>query len=122
MNVNFQNKVHSMEIISHIYKDDKDCWHIQSNEEHLKGVAKLAEGFADEFGMGSWGRALGLLHDKGKERKSFQDYIRQNSGLEPEMHCSLEHNHAFVACNSVSGRLDIFLSILSKGLRWITKG
>ena len=85
-----------MEAISHLFKDDKDCWHIQSNEEHLKGVAKLAEGFADEFGMGSWGRALGLLHDKGKERKSFQDYIRQNSGLEPEIHCSLEHNHAFV--------------------------
>ena len=96
MNVNFQNKVHSMEIISHIYKDDKDCWHIQSNEQHLEGVARLSESFADEFGMGSWGRALGLLHDKGKERKSFQDYIRQNSGLEPEIHCSLEHNHAFV--------------------------
>lgn len=96
MNVNFQNKVHSMEIISHIYKDDKDCWHIQSNKQHLEGVARLSESFADEFGMGSWGRALGLLHDKGKERKSFQDYIRQNSGLEPEIHCSLEHNHAFV--------------------------
>ena len=85
-----------MEIISHIYKDEKDCWHIQSNEQHLEGVARLSESFADEFGMGSWGRALGLLHDKGKERKSFQDYIRQNSGLEPEIHCSLEHNHAFV--------------------------
>ena len=96
MNVNFQNKVHSMEIISHIYKDDKDCWHIQSNEQHLEGVARLAEGFANEFGMGSWGRVLGLLHDKGKERKSFQDYIRQNSGLESNIHCSLEHNHAFV--------------------------
>ena len=85
-----------MEAISHLFKDDKDCWHIQSNEEHLKGVAKLAEGFADEFGMGSWGRALGLLHDKGKERKSFQDYIRQNSGFAPEIQCSSEHNHAFV--------------------------
>lgn len=85
-----------MEAISHLFKDDKDCWHIQSNEEHLKGVAKLAEGFADEFGMGSWGRALGLLHDKGKERKSFQDYIRHNSGFAPEIQCSSEHNHAFV--------------------------
>ena len=85
-----------METISHIYKDCEDCWHIQSNEEHLKGVATLAEGFANEFGMGSWGSVLGLLHDKGKERRAFQDYIRQNSGLEPEIHCSLEHNHAFV--------------------------
>ena len=38
--MNFQNKVHSMEIISHIYKDDKDCWHIQSNDEHCMDVAK----------------------------------------------------------------------------------
>ena len=85
-----------MEIISHIYKDNKDCWHIQSNEQHLEGVARLAESFAEKFGMGSWGRMLGLLHDKGKERKAFQDYIRQNSGLQPELHLSGEHNHAFV--------------------------
>ena len=38
-----------MEVISHLFKDDKDCWHIQNNEEHLEGVAKLAEGFADEL-------------------------------------------------------------------------
>ena len=85
-----------MEVISHLFKDDKDCWHIQSNEQHLEGVARLSESFANEFGMGSWGRALGLLHDKGKERKSFQDYIRQNSGFAPEIQCSSEHNHAFV--------------------------
>ena len=85
-----------METISHIYKDCEDCWHIQSNEEHLKGVATLAEGFANEFGMGSWGRVLGLLHDKGKERKAFQNYIRQNSGLQPELHITGEHNHAVV--------------------------
>ena len=85
-----------MEIISHIYKDNKDCWHIQSNEQHLEGVARLAESFAEKFGMGSWGRMLGLLHDKGKERKAFQDYIRQNSGLQPELHLLGEHNHAFV--------------------------
>ena len=85
-----------MEAISHLFKDDKDYWHIQSNEEHLEGVAKLAEGFANEFGMGCWGKVLGLLHDKGKERKSFQDYIRHKSGVAAERHCALEHNHAFV--------------------------
>ena len=53
-----------MEVISHLFKDDKDYWHIRSNGQHLEGVARLAEGFADEFGTGSWGRALGLLHDK----------------------------------------------------------
>ena len=83
--------------IAHIKKSAAgDHYLFQSNEEHLEGVAKLAEQFASEFGMGSWGYVLGLLHDKGKERKSFQDYIRQNSGFAPEIHSSSEHSHAFV--------------------------
>ena len=85
-----------MDIISHIYKDEQGCWRVQSNEQHLEGVARLAESFADKFGMGSWGRVLGLLHDKGKERKAFQDYIRQNSGMQPELHFVGDHNHAYV--------------------------
>ena len=85
-----------MEVISHLFKDDTDCWHLQSNEEHLEGVAKLAESFANEFGMGSWGRVLGLLHDKGKEQKTFQEYIMKNSGFRPELTVSREHYHAFV--------------------------
>ena len=85
-----------MEVISHLYKDKDDCWHIQSNEEHLEGVAKLAESFANEFGMGSWGRVLGLLHDKGKEQKTFQEYIMKSSGFRPELRVSGEHYHAFV--------------------------
>ena len=85
-----------METISHIYKDREDCWHIQSNEEHLKGVATLAKGFADEFGMGNWGRVLGLFHDKGKERRAFQNYIRNCSGYQPQPIATGEHNHAFV--------------------------
>ena len=28
----------------------------------------MAASFAGQFGLPSWGRALGLLHDKGKER------------------------------------------------------
>ena len=75
--------------IAHIKKSAAgDHYLFQSNEEHLEGVSKLAEQFASEFGMGSWGYVLGLLHDKGKERKSFQDYIRQNSGFAPEIHSS----------------------------------
>ena len=69
---------------------------IQSNEEHLSGVANLAERFANEFGMGSWGRVLGLLHDKGKERKAFQDYIKKNSGYDSTIQYPTEHTHAFV--------------------------
>lgn len=85
------------QIISHIKKNAAgEIEEFQSNEEHCKGVAELAEQFANEFGMGSWGRILGLLHDKGKERKAFQDYIRKNSGYQPNLICAGEHNHAFV--------------------------
>ena len=83
--------------ISHIKKSDAGEGYVfQSNEEHLEGVARLAEQFASEFGMGSWGRVLGLLHDKGKEQKSFQEYIVKNSGFRPELTVSGEHYHAFV--------------------------
>ena len=83
--------------ISHVRKDvTGEKYVFQSNEEHSQGVAKLAESFANEFGMGSWGRVLGLLHDKGKEQKTFQEYIMKNSGFRPELTVSGEHYHAFV--------------------------
>ena len=69
-------------IISHIRKDETgrivSC---QSNEEHSLGVASLARHFADTFGMGEWGYLLGLLHDKGKEKRQFQEYIRDVNGI-----------------------------------------
>ena len=58
-------------VISHI-KGKPGNWSIQSNDEHQHGVAELAAGFADTFGMGEWGRVLGLLHDIGKEKTAFQ--------------------------------------------------
>ena len=83
--------------ISHIRKSEAGEEYVfQSNEEHSNGVAKMAESFAREFGMGSWGYVLGLLHDKGKERKAFQEYIMQNSGFRPGLTVTGEHNHAFV--------------------------
>ena len=67
------------QIISHLYKKD-GIWYIQTNEEHCTGVAQLAASFAKEFGYEQWGYLLGLLHDRGKERRGFQQYIRQKSG------------------------------------------
>lgn len=80
-------------IISHIRPDSFDT---QSNEEHQEGVAKLAHQFADSFGMAEWGRVLGLLHDKGKEKNAFQQHIRKESGLEPNLHVDGDYNHAYV--------------------------
>ena len=60
-------------LISHLYQSKEDGkWIIQSNEEHQKGVAKMAASFAKRFKLPSWGYVLGLLHDKGKERAAFQ--------------------------------------------------
>lgn len=69
------------DIISHIYQDTAGLWKIQTNAEHSNNVAELARSFADEFGMGTWGHVLGLLHDKGKESDAFQSYIRKESGF-----------------------------------------
>jgi len=42
-------------------------WH--RVEDHLKDVAKLARGFADDFNAGDWAYLAGLTHRSGIERK-----------------------------------------------------
>ncbi len=84
------------EIISHIYRYKTGHWIIQSNEEHSVGVARLASKFAGEFGMSEYGKVLGLLHDKGKETNFFQQYIKKESGYEPNIKISGKHTHAYV--------------------------
>lgn len=85
------------EVISHLYQNDSGEWVIQTNEEHQSGVAELAAEFAGQFGYFSWGYALGILHDKGKERNAFQQYIRKVNGLQvADDRIYKDHNHAFV--------------------------
>ena len=84
--------------ISHIRKNamgEIECF--QSNEEHCKAVAELAKEFASEFGMGEWGYILGVLHDKGKEKHQFQEYICDVNGISG--HKNYTHDgkaHAYV--------------------------
>lgn len=70
--------------ISHINHDGV----VQSNEEHQRGVARRAEHYAAEFGMGDCGRLMGLLHDKGKEQIEWQKYIQGQTKSGP--------NHSYV--------------------------
>lgn len=65
--------------ISHIREGSRK---IQTNEVHSAEVAKLMEQFSSEFEMADWGYFLGILHDKGKERSDFQNYIRRENGIE----------------------------------------
>ncbi len=69
---------------------------IQTNEEHSSGVAELAARFAGSFGMTSWGKALGELHDKGKETDAFQQHIMKESGYRPEIKVVGDYRHAYV--------------------------
>lgn len=61
--------------ISHIRITQQGGYECQSNEEHSLGVAQLARQFSSEFGMGDFGYVMGILHDKGKEKREFQEYI-----------------------------------------------
>lgn len=79
--------------ISHVRQTD---FAIQPNCEHLKNVAELAAKFAEMFGMAEWGKVLGLLHDKGKEKKAFQEHIIKESGLDPNIKVEGDYRHAYV--------------------------
>lgn len=82
-------------VISHIYKEN-ERWIIQSNKEHLEGVAKLASVFASEFCMSSWGKMLGMLHDIGKQSNAFQQHIKKESGYAPETKVIGDYHHAYI--------------------------
>ena len=69
---------------------------IQSIEDHRDHVADLASNFAEAFGSGSLAYLAGWLHDKGKERDNFQNYIRKENGLPTNDKAIGEHEHAFV--------------------------
>lgn len=85
-----------MKYISHIYQDQAGHWVIQSNEAHTAGVAKLSSQFAAEFGMGAWGKVLGLFHDRGKETNAFQQHIKKDSGFAPETKVVGDYHHAYI--------------------------
>ena len=80
-------------IISHIRNDMK----IQTNDEHQLGVANLAASFAAKFGLEDIARISGLLHDKGKEQKEWQEYIQGATGYNPKFaHITKGPQHAYI--------------------------
>lgn len=84
--------------ISHIRKDaDGNIVAFQSNEEHCQNVAELARQFTNEFAMGDFGYVMGMLHDKGKEKREFQEYIRDVNDIPEHKNYTYDgKSHAYV--------------------------
>lgn len=72
--------------LAHVRQLPDGRWAGHFLDEHLQGVATLAEGFAAAFGSRDWARLAGLWHDLGKYRTQFQQYIKAASGCDPEAH------------------------------------
>lgn len=72
-------------MIAHINESGEE----QTIEEHLHGTARLAEGFAKEFGCGEMGYFCGILHDIGKYSGEFQRRIK-----DPEHTRKVDHSTA----------------------------
>ena len=72
--------------LAHVRSDDAGQWLEHRLEEHLRGVAALAETFATAFDAGDWAKLAGLWHDLGKYRLAFQRYIRNASGYDADAH------------------------------------
>lgn len=64
-----------MEVFAHS-KEDRPVAEWQTLDAHAKAVAELAKAFASHLRAGEWGRAVGLLHDAGKARLSFQEMLK----------------------------------------------
>ncbi len=68
--------------LAHVRQDRNGQWVKHLLDEHLRGVASLAESFAAAFEAGDWARLAGLWHDLGKYREAFQHYICSASGYD----------------------------------------
>lgn len=83
-----------MSHIAHIAQDGHGTWREPHDLlEHGRGVAKLAEEYAQGFGGGEWARIAAMLHDLGKYQPDWQQYIRKASGYEPEAHIENKGDH-----------------------------
>lgn len=76
----------------------------QSLEEHSFEVARMASCFADQFKSAEIARLIGLVHDAGKSRKSFQDYLLRQNGIEPEDADVGDHSHSGVGAAWLANR------------------
>ena len=79
MTTSMNKNIDSEDLIAHLRENENGEKEIQSVDEHCLGVARLASEFAvDELKDVVY--IMGLLHDEGKKRESFQKYINGLGG------------------------------------------
>jgi CRISPR-associated endonuclease/helicase Cas3 len=95
--------------VAHIRPDGA----VQSLVDHLRGVAKLAGGFAARASWRSWAYTAGLLHDVGKRSAEFQEYIRRVTSL-PEIERGRHHgpDHSTAGAQLADGRFAEYIGWL----------
>lgn len=80
--------------LAHVRLDNVGQWFEHTLEDHLRGVAALAEAFAATFNVGDWAKLAGLWHDLGKYRPAFQCYIRSASGYDAHIEAPNKVDHS----------------------------
>ena len=82
-----------MEFIAHIREGDGE---IQSVEEHLLAVKRIAESIGMKIGVSHIAGLAGMLHDLGKYTVGFREYIwtAVNDPLNAQMRGSVDHSTA----------------------------
>lgn len=83
--------------MSEIYarsKTDSPIYEWQTLTEHSSQVANLAASFAKQFDSENWLLAAGFLHDIGKARETFQNYLLSHSLYDGDEYDGRERRHS----------------------------
>lgn len=78
-------------MIAHI---SKESGKEQTVEEHLENTARLARHLGQPLGMGNLSWLTGIVHDLGKWRKAFEEYIRASASGKKTAKGSVNHSSA----------------------------
>ena len=84
---------HSQDVYAHSKPGADECdW--QPLRKHINAVDEVAGGFALAFGSMYVASCVAWLHDLGKARKSFQDYLKAQNGIDVDDPDNGDHSHS----------------------------